>query len=597
MIQGVKGGVLTEFGGKRVADDFQAHVFSSTGCRYDMILGRKEIEEIGINFDFENHEVSCSKIDKTIPMETTHSMCAETEEKPVAAARQWIYEIDTVHFDGRIETTSVPCWGAGTLGSPEGKNDVLELCSRLGRKNKKTKPLIIGLGVTEAGLSNSSTKAMKDLYDILVVFSKRKSKQKQDQKICVINTDNVSKNGNVIRGFMQELASEDKAMQSYLNDTVVFHNTMVDRITSQRPNSNGLVPRAEPTPLKALVIEDLEKKLPKAFSDDFFQKTFGVVERKDPKNLDTDIALKLRIANGTHTAIAHTMALTGWVTTDVLSSPTSDVARLLMGYLDSFYKHQIESGLELSMSAGATEKGTIAVWEDWRKRLTHAHFGLSTFFITQNGAAKAGIRIAPTIKNLLILGEEENNPRSVPIECSTAFALAAILRFLTPASPMKKTGNKYGGTLDHKRNTKHAKDVDKSPDGTVVYADGLTYDLEGGKYDFRCDCQILVREEDSSETPLPEALLSLGPKPQPADCEDLVFAYLCKSDGGDLSEVDDAYSLRVLAKAVATLYSRMACGESILDVLKGLNLQKSCGCLVDGESFPDEGSSKRRKTE
>jgi hypothetical protein len=33
---------------------------------------------------------------------------------------------------------------------------------------------------------------------------------------------------------------------------------MVDRITAQRPGSDGDVPRAEPLPAKALVIEDLK---------------------------------------------------------------------------------------------------------------------------------------------------------------------------------------------------------------------------------------------------------------------------------------------------------------------------------------------------
>lgn len=44
----------------------------------------------------------------------------------------------------------------------------------------------------------------------------------------------------------------------YLDEVVVCHNTMVDRITAQRPGSDGDVPRAEPLPAKALVIEDLK---------------------------------------------------------------------------------------------------------------------------------------------------------------------------------------------------------------------------------------------------------------------------------------------------------------------------------------------------
>jgi ABC-type glycerol-3-phosphate transport system permease component len=48
------------------------------------------------------------------------------------------------------------------------------------------------------------------------------------------------------------------ALLKYLDEVVVCHNTMVDRITAQRPGSDGDVPRAEPLPAKALVIEDLK---------------------------------------------------------------------------------------------------------------------------------------------------------------------------------------------------------------------------------------------------------------------------------------------------------------------------------------------------
>ena len=51
---------------------------------------------------------------------------------------------------------------------------------------------------------------------------------------------------------------------------------MVDRITSERKGSNGLVPRAEPTPLKALVIEDLDQDLPLEWNSPNMRKNFGV---------------------------------------------------------------------------------------------------------------------------------------------------------------------------------------------------------------------------------------------------------------------------------------------------------------------------------
>lgn len=516
----------------------------------------------------------------------------------------WTYEVDTVHFDGRIETTNVPCWGAGTLGSPEGKKDVLELCSRVNTCSKEQNPLIVGVGVTEAGLSSASTKAMQDLYDILAALSHRES----NQKICVINTDNVSKNGNVLRTFMHELAANDEAMQRFLADSVVFHNTMVDRITSQRPNSNGLVPRAEPTPLKALVIEDLGNDLPSCFLEERLRKEWGVVVRISAGQLDADIALKLRIANGTHTAVAHAMALSGLVTTDVLSAPT-DTASLLMSYLDSFFEYQIAKGAEATTDFEASPSDAKAVYEDWRRRLVHAHFGLSTFFITQNGAAKAGIRIGPTIKDLILSSPQAdasnnnnndtststsiNTTTTTPITCSTAFALAAILRFLTPPFTSRSTANGtiYGGSLDVKKkpknnNTEHDNKDKESLREIVAYADGLSYDLEEWRYEFRCTCHVVVPEEAGEKIPLPEALasISLGRRHQPVEYEALVRAYLCKSDGGDLSGVAHTPAFGILVKAVAALYARMVGGDGIFDILKELDLEAGCDCLIDGEA-------------
>eukprot|EP00536_Pseudo-nitzschia_multiseries_P018300 jgi/Psemu1/70501/estExt_Genemark1.C_23640003 len=504
----------------------------------------------------------------------------------------WTYEVDTVQFDGSVETTTVPCWGAGLLGSPEGKRDVLELCAKLPCDG--TKPMIVGIGVTEAGLSSSSTTAMKDLYDVLVALSKRTSgetqqqrqQQQQRQPICVINTDNVSRNGDVLRGHMTEIAQtqtqtqRDAGMREFLAESVVFPNTMVDRITAQRPGSNGLVPRAEPTPPKALVLEDLDERLPAVVRTDPSLRTdHGVVIRTKAGQLDADIALKLRVANGTHTAIAHAMAVSGMTLTDVLSSSSDPGSELLMKYLDSFFENQIRRGVavatEFSSSSSSTTSPGIAatearhVYDDWRRRLTHAHFGLSTFFITQNGAAKGGIRIGPTVRDLVLHG-------GLPIACSTAFALAAILRFLTPAAaaaeeeeesdPKTATNGIYRGWLD--RSIDRNKDSSSSPSTAVAYADGLSYNLEEGWYEFRCDCNVAVA--NGTERPLPEALASIARNHgacQPVSCEEIVAAYLKQTSGGDLSVIAHTDSFASLTKAVATLYARMVAGDPAMEVL------------------------------
>lgn len=280
----------------------------------------------------------------------------------------WTYEVDTVQHNGKIQTDEIPCYGTGSLGTEESKKQAIDLLSHL--QNIK----VIGVGVTEAGLASSSTKSMRDLFDILshlaILFRDGKLKcDNPNGKICIVNTDNVSQNGDTLAKYMMELCSEcdSELVKKFLEDCVVFHNSMVDRITSQRPESGGLVPRAEPTPAKALVIEDLESDLPPELLSNKIKDEFGVVVRSKEGQLNADIALKLRVANGTHTAVAHVMALCRLLMTDVLSSPVDD-AEVLMKYLDSFFEEQIQKGVEVSSSFEATAKDAEYVYDDWRRR-------------------------------------------------------------------------------------------------------------------------------------------------------------------------------------------------------------------------------------
>ena len=484
-----------------------------------------------------------------------------------SSKQQWTYQVDTVHYDGTVETSEIPFWGAGTLGSSQGKQEILDLLQ--GQTLETSKPFLLGVGVTEAGLASANTQAMQDLYNVLFALSQnQKSPPKQ---VCVIDMDNIPQNGTLLQKYMNELAStSDEPMKDFLQNHVCFHNTMVDRITSQRPGSNGLVPRCEPTPLKALVIEDLGKVLPQEL---VALDECGVVVRTTPNRLDSDIALKLRVANGTHTAAAHTMALLGLVTTDVLSSTGTTTSGLLMKYLDSFFEYQILPGGLQTNEFDATQDDIQAVYDDWRRRLIHAHFGLSTFFITQNGAAKGGIRIGPTIRDLI-----QNATASCPIACSTVFALAALLRFLTGTIQEGGETDKllFRGTLDPKQNDSEEKDGS----GTVGYADGLSYNLKEGWYTFRCDCQVTI---DGMATLLPVALSSVGTNQQPVAYGGVIRAYLCQPTGGNLSAISKTPSFGILVQAVSTLYARMVGGDSLLDILQSLDLEASCETLVDGE--------------
>mmetsp|Transcript_3410 Transcript_3410/g.5015 ORF Transcript_3410/g.5015 Transcript_3410/m.5015 type:complete len:628 (-) Transcript_3410:58-1941(-) len=535
------------------------------------------------------------------------------------------YEVDTVQHDGQVSTDIISCSGAGSLGTVDSKMAVLkDLLPHLKILR------LIGVGVTEAGMAHCHTKAMKDLYELLdtlrhlYLYSNFSWKcDNPNGKISIVNMDNVPQNGSLLHTFMLELANEssnsnngdNEEMKDFLTNKLVFHNTMVDRITSQRPGSNGLVPRAEPTPLKALVIEDLEGDLPRGLIDDIDihihssssntskNKTkTGVVVRRKAGQLDADIALKLRVANGTHTGIAHVMALCGLLMTDALSNPKGEggdcdnhdgddkISAKLMYYLDSLFQHQILKAAENldDTTTTATTSDVQAVYDDWRRRLIHAHFGLSTFFITQNGAAKGGIRIGPIIVDLVTKGED--------VTCSTTFALAAILRFLTPAEPVRGSGNDgiYRGWLNKTKRTctstgAENKDCGSDSGKTVEYADGLAYNIQRGWYEFRCACNVVVPNISQKEShPLPVLLGSFPTTMQSCAYEDSVRAYLLKSDGGDLSclATDPDPSIKekldLIVRAVATVYARMVAGDGMLELLKELPLSLSFEKLLDG---------------
>lgn len=408
------------------------------------------------------------------------------------------------------------------------------------------------MGVTEAGLASADNQAMKDLYDLLYLMLKLIQNgvwQASDQKICILDMDNVPNNGNVLQAHMLRLACPE--MKAFLQTNVAFLNTMVDRITSQREGSNGMVPRCEPVPAKALVILDPNSDLPSGFAS--LDPKYGVVLRSTPQQLHADIALKLRVANGTHTAIAHTLALLKLVKTDALA--TSKHASLLMSYLDAFFEDQILQGSTFG------EKETRDVYDDWRNRLIHPHFGLSSFFITQNGPAKVGIRVGPTVVGLI--------QQTKPITVTTIFAYASVLRWLTPSTPGPASNDIFTGWLEG-----GARVAPKSTDGSAEYADKLKYQLEEGWYEFRCDCKL-----GNDGRILSEWLGSFATSQQPAAYIPVIRAYLLSSQGGDLASVQSNPQFEKLAKAIATMYARMVAGDGLLDLLQAM-IDKKDGCIL-----------------
>ncbi|KAF0694620.1 Aste57867_14516 [Aphanomyces stellatus] len=386
------------------------------------------------------------------------------------------YEVDTVERDGSVSTQSVQLAGVSSLGVPAQRAALFARISELEHLR------YIGVGVTEAGIHPKS-QTMKDLAEFLLDYSIAFP----DNIVSVLNTDNVPANGDAIQKCVLAcLPAVSSAFVAYLDSHVTFHNTMVDRITAARPG-NSLVPYAEPLPRKALVIEDLANVLPLAWAT-----CPGVVVRHEPHALHVDHALKLGIANATHTAMVYCLALSRIAST--AATPST-----LFVYLDGLFQRDIAPAL---LHRGISTATSQDVYADWIHRLQHEHFGMDTFFVAQNAWAKYNIRLVSIVAPYLAA-----DPNYVP-SSYLVFATACLLRYLTPSLDGEIAGpaNVFSGRLDQ---------VPAVPTPEWTYATGLSANLDAGTYTFRDGDDGAVARALQASVPLDapvvlQLLVSLG---------------------------------------------------------------------------------------
>ena len=222
-----------------------------------------------------------------------------------------------------------------------------------------------------------------------------------------------------------------------------------------------------------------------------------------------------------------------------------------------------------------------------------------------------------------------NDIKQKPVTCSTVFALAALIRFFTPyneKSRYETTGIHKGWLdnnkikkLDDLKNWTYAvdddeDDTDDTDADTIVYADGLSYNLNKGWYKFRCACTvdddnnlfdalkdqkgfvgggIVVDGDRQKGMDLARILaiqagtnriahLTKGAR-QPSNYQYNIHLYLKEKDGGNLSSISHTSQYKVLVKAIATVLGRMVADDGMLNILKGMDLDANCETLIDGK--------------
>ena len=392
------------------------------------------------------------------------------------------YELDTVLHDGSTLTTLHPITACGSLGAAEGRAAFMALPAKL----KKLR--FIGLGVTEAGITHNGS-SMLALAEFLHACY-HAGRAEDGPQLSIINTDNLPFNGDEVRAHVlscdfTQAQPDAEAFGAWLARCVCFHNTMVDCITSQREGCPE-VPRAEPLPYKAIVIEDLQGLLPAGLST-----VPGLAARTQPNQLALDIQLKLRVANGLHSAMVYAMALGRQPTTDLCAQTNSPI----LPYLEQLFERDV---VHMTSELGCERAVVTPVYTEWMTRLQHRHFGLCCFFVSQNAMQKLGIRLLPSIKATLLAAEAPSD--------FMAFSIAAMLRFLTPMGEQTRLGEGrpvFVGKLDDSPALAQPCPTDEPPPpppdavppkatpARFEYTPGLRVDLEAGTYEF-CDGDGLV---------------------------------------------------------------------------------------------------------
>ncbi|CAJ1351857.1 unnamed protein product [Effrenium voratum] len=133
--------------------------------------------------------------------------------------------------------------------------------------------------------------------------------------------------------------------------------------------------------------------------------------------------------------MVYAMALAGlFRTDDCIGHPQ------ILPYLEQLFERDIvHCCTELKLPRLAV----TPVFSEWMARIQHPHFGLECFFVCQNASQKMGIRLLPSVRAALASGEAPSD--------FMIFALAVILRFLTPVGDQPRVGETppvFVGQLD-----------------------------------------------------------------------------------------------------------------------------------------------------
>ncbi len=322
------------------------------------------------------------------------------------------FDMDGIHDIQRVESIV----GATTLSTKTGREWFY---------SQAENPLdLVLIGVTEAGIAKGEL-AMDVLDETLYRYF---SHHGADSTLCVINTDNLRNNGDIIRDILcNEYPKRSDDYTTWLETNVGFLNEMGDRLVpqvyavpdeikeaaqTQIEGRDELITYAEESPATPLILEDLRNMLRVPFGE---LQDYGVVVSQ--KSIEPYHDWKLLLVNSVHVpGITHKGTLSGIeYVNEAAMHPifAPHLERLMEGYAEI-----VEADIPIAGKSART---------------------YSLEFVNRIRRVKddnARINIIETVKlrerAADIVRSPNYNASTELFKCDFAYSFATVLRFLTP---------------------------------------------------------------------------------------------------------------------------------------------------------------------
>ena len=340
-----------------------------------------------------------------------------TEKADAFNRQNGVYHVVTFDLNGIHDIQKISSVvGATTLATENGREQFYA---------QTDKPLdLILIGVTEAGIAKGEL-AMDVLDETLYRYY---CKHSADSTLCVVNTDNLRNNGDVIRDILcNEYPKRTDAYTDWLDTKVGFLNEMGDRLVpqvyavpdeikeaaqAQIEGSDELITYAEQMPATSFILEDMDNilRVPFVKLDDY-----GVVVKQE--SIEPFHDWKLLLVNSVHVpGITHKGFLAGFeyvneAATHPLFAP--HLERLMKGY-----SQIVEADIPI------TDKSAEAYTLEFVDRIRRVKDDNARINIIET--VKLRERAADIVRS------PNYNKSTELFKSDFAYSFATVLRFLTP---------------------------------------------------------------------------------------------------------------------------------------------------------------------